>query len=82
MGAMGKDRTPALLKSLEAHQKLVGYNDFKKNQRAQSERYNYQLERDRLRSHLETHRLPGLHGVMSRLASIDRILGQVNDHVA
>ena len=78
-GLVGQDHTPNLLKDYENRQKEWQYSAFKNKQRRYNQLMNYKMERGRLRSHVETHRLPALHGVISRLADLDRILQEHED---
>ena len=72
------ERNTALIHKFEELQKSWELQNFRKKQQQSSDRYNVQLERDRLKSHLESHRLPALHGVMARLSELERIIAQVN----
>ncbi len=77
-GTTMPERNSAVLQKFEQLQKSWEYQNFRKKQQHASDRYNVQLERDRLRSHLESHRMPALHGTMARLAQLDRMIAQVN----
>ena len=77
-GTTMPERNTAVRQKFEQLQKGWEYQNFRKKRQQSSDRYNVQLERDRLRGHLESHRLPALHGVMARLSELERMIAQVN----
>jgi len=78
----GPSHEAAMLKQHDHMQKVHAYTAFKNKQQDAMDRRSLQAESERLRAHLQTHRLHGNHGVIARLANLRRILGQVNDPAA
>ena len=55
-------------------EEVSSLNALKRRQGEREERYNHELELDRLRTDLETSRLPGLRGTAARIGQLERLI--------